>query len=98
MTYTAADLHTYLDWIEFPRLDLSNRTNLEQDIFLEEVQLAMTQLKPGKTPGEDGLSTEFFTQHLDLLTQTYLLLLLVTVFSTGSPARFYVRGGDGTGA
>lgn len=71
VAYTTNDLYTYLDRIAFPRLDSTDRNSLEQDISLEEVQLAMTQLKPGKTPGTDGLPTEFYPQHLELLTSLF---------------------------
>lgn len=48
---------------------------LDQDITLEEVQLAITQLKPGKPPGVDGLPTEFYLQQLDFLAPRITTLL-----------------------
>lgn len=67
VSYTTSDLHSYLDRIHLPRLDDLTCADLDQEINLEEVQKAMTQLKPGKTPRVDRLPVEFYIQYLDLL-------------------------------
>lgn len=40
---------------------------LEQEIMLEEVQTAMSQLQPGKTPGAEGIPVEFYSTYQDLI-------------------------------
>lgn len=67
VSYTTSDLYSYLDRINLPRIDDETHTDLDQEITLVEVQKAMTQLKPGKTPAVDGLPVEFYTQYLDPL-------------------------------
>lgn len=45
---------------------VSNK-ELEVDISLDEVQVAIGQLQGGKTPGADGLLTEFYSWYVELL-------------------------------
>lgn len=73
--YSSADLQDYLDGIAFPTLAKEYRKNLEADITLEEVQAAIVGLQSGKTPGVDGLPTEFFSQHIELLAPRLTVLL-----------------------
>lgn len=53
--------------IPFPALSDAHRSQLDEAISLEEVQAAIGGLQSGKIPGADGLPTEFYSQHVDLL-------------------------------
>lgn len=65
--YETSDLRAHLDWVDFPTLSQDSSEKLEQDITLEEVQIAMAQLQPGKTPGADGIPVEFYSTYQELL-------------------------------
>ena len=42
------------------RLDISNRTELDEDLTLPELTNALNSMKKGKTPGSNGFPVEFF--------------------------------------
>lgn len=65
--YSPQELSKYLAGV--PLLTLGNGVckHLETDITSEKVQIALSQLQAGKTPGPDGLPTEFYSHHQDLL-------------------------------
>lgn len=63
-----------MDGVEFPTLTQYASENLEWDITLEEVQIAMAQLQPGKTPGADGIPVEFYFTYQELLAPRLTML------------------------
>lgn len=67
MDYSHQELSKYL--VGVPLLTLGNGVckDLETDITLEEVQIALSQLQAGKIPRADGLPTEFYSHHQDIL-------------------------------
>lgn len=65
--FTPSELQEYLGNIPFPVLSDAHRTQLE----------AIGCLQGGKTPGADGLPTEFYSQHMELLAPR------VTTLSSG---------------
>lgn len=65
--FTPLELQEYLDAIPFPSLSEEHRNLLEGDFSLEEVQTAIGSLQSGKTPGADGLPTEFYSQNAEVL-------------------------------
>lgn len=67
VAYTPLELNSYPGQFDFPKLDPDICSGLDLDITLEEVQEAIVQLQPGKTPGEDGIPTKFFSLYQDLL-------------------------------
>lgn len=57
--YTEVDLCSHLAGIKFPTLPLDLQTELDAPITVEEVQQAIYFPQCGKTPGSDGLPSEF---------------------------------------
>ena len=64
----------YMRDIEVPQISDVQREQLDQEITRDEVQRAIKVLKLGKTPGTDGISTDFYQFFKDKL-QNYLLKL-----------------------
>lgn len=83
VVYTVDELGSYLDLIDFTRLDSDPREELEGDITLEELQEALGQLQLGKTPGIDGIPTAVYSLHQDFLAP-HLLSMFEQCFSRGS--------------
>jgi hypothetical protein len=47
-------------------------SELTQELSLEEVAETITSLPKGKTPGHDGLPTDFFQKNVEETTPTFL--------------------------
>ncbi len=45
---------------ELPQMDSTSRTVLDMQITFQELTIAVGQLKPGRSPGIDGLTSEFY--------------------------------------
>ncbi|XP_041430893.1 uncharacterized protein LOC108700058 isoform X3 [Xenopus laevis] len=66
--YTADQLMAYLDAIPFPQLTPHSVTSLNAPITLVEVQDAIASLHPNKTPGPDGLPSDWYKISRELLS------------------------------
>lgn len=76
--------------IPFPMLSDAHRSMLDGDISLEEVQVAIGDLQSEKTPGVDGLPTEFYSQNVELAPK--FKSFFVWTCRRGCSARVYGRG------
>lgn len=56
-----------------PKLDPEIRTKLEEPITLTEIEHAMDELSPGKTPGPDGIEACFYKT---FISRSYFIVLL----------------------
>lgn len=68
--YTAE--HCDLDCAEqlfkgLPKLDSDSKTALDSFLMFEELSSAVTQLSSGRSPGVDGLTSEFYKHFWDLI-------------------------------
>ena len=54
------------------KLNQEERDSLDKDFTCEELGKAMSDLKPNKSPGSDGLTKEFFDYFWDLLCPLYM--------------------------
>lgn len=90
VTYSPDELSTYLDTVEFPTLTIEAAQRLDGPITLKEVQVAMKSLQVGKTPGPDGLPTEFYKTNLEVIAPYYFETLTKALVAL--PPVFYVRG------
>ncbi|KAJ1185350.1 hypothetical protein NDU88_002143 [Pleurodeles waltl] len=85
----------YLTGVLFPRLSETGVQVLESDLTLEEVKVAYQSLPLGKSPGNDGFTTEryqtfaitltlrLFDAHADLLLQVISLYIDFTGYANG---------------
>lgn len=73
--YGMVELDNYLNGVEVPTLSQEASDRLEQEISLEEVQITMSQLQSGKTPGADGIPVEFYSTYQELLALRFTRLL-----------------------
>ncbi len=53
--------------LNLPKLDALQSESLDVPITQEEVKAAITSMKPGKSPGADGLPSEFYKNYVDIL-------------------------------
>lgn len=75
VSYTKSDLLRYLDCIQLPALGVDKSEQLDADISLEEVQVALGSMQSGKTPGPDGIPIEFYSTYQELLAPRLTALL-----------------------
>ena len=54
------DIDSYVQKLEIPQISEQTKTELDLDISIEEVGLALSKLKNGKSPGTDGLTADFY--------------------------------------
>lgn len=59
MTHTSDELSAYLSPVDFPVLTDMYRDCLDSTITLKEVQVVISSLQTGKTPGPDRFPIEF---------------------------------------
>ncbi|KAM6894042.1 uncharacterized protein FYW49_020396 [Xenentodon cancila] len=50
-----------------PRLSAAEKEGLDGELTLDELTVAVRQMAPGKTPGIDGLSTDFYQHFWDVI-------------------------------
>ncbi len=62
-----AKLKQFFCNINLPKLDALQSESLDVPITQEEVKAAITSMKPGKSPGADGLPSEFYKKYVDIL-------------------------------
>lgn len=53
-------LHTFIEGLAVPGVDVGTRENLETDITKQEVLNAINKLSAGKSPGPDGFPMDFY--------------------------------------
>lgn len=58
----------YIEETALPRFPKEIFEALEKDISIEEIQQAITELVPGKSPGPDGYTTRFYKNFQDIIT------------------------------
>lgn len=74
-TSDEVDLDNFLSMVDLPSLSEEEQKYIGGDITLEEVQQAIKSLRSGKSPGEDGLPTDFYKTFSDVVSPR-----LLTVF------------------
>lgn len=77
--YSVEELSGFLDEVEFPTLTTEDRQLLDSPITIEEVQLALGSLQPGKTPGMDGFPPEFYQQYTEEMAPRIHNMLVKTL-------------------
>lgn len=68
-----------------------DKTELEKNITIDEIQEALFQLPKGKAPGIDGIPTDFYVEYWDLLKNT-LYKLFTNIFISGALTRTQKTG------
>lgn len=66
------DIKAFLGQFSLTKLPDENSASLESPITLEEWEQAIKQLKPGKSPGPDGISAVYYKTFADILETTFL--------------------------
>ena len=55
-----ADMHTFLDELQFPSVNPELVTQLDSALTIQELSLASQSMQNNKAPGHDGFPVEFF--------------------------------------
>ena len=66
------NIHTFIDGLDIPQLNMEEQERLENDLTLEELKDALKSFADNKTPGEDGFTKEFYQAFFDLLWKDLL--------------------------
>lgn len=77
--YSQVELHSFLETIKFSMLSAEAWSSLVAPFTLKEIQVAVTSMQAGRTPGEDGLPAEFFKTHRASLESSFREILLVSL-------------------
>lgn len=59
-TACLSDMETFFNSVDIPSLSSDMREGLEAPITQEEIRAAISAMQPGKSPGPDGFSVDFF--------------------------------------
>ena len=59
---TNASTKTFLQQLETPRLTETDRTSLSSEITIDELYTTLMEIADNKSPGNDGLTCEFYKQ------------------------------------
>ncbi len=62
---TNASTKTFLQQLETPRLTETDRTSLSSEITIDELYTTLMEIADNKSPGNDGLTCEFYKQFWD---------------------------------
>ena len=62
----------FVEGIEIPQLNVDEQDSLEHDFNFEELKEAVSSFSDNKTPGEDGLTKEFYVSFYDLIWRDLL--------------------------
>jgi hypothetical protein len=57
------------------KLNGDEKQTLELDVSIEEIKNALKNLKPNKSPGEDGIIFEFYITHWEQIKDDFFLLV-----------------------
>lgn len=68
-------MYNFLDNLKISELSPDDRERLDRPITKEEIELAVSSLQSGKSPGPDGFPTEFFRSFSSLLVPHLSLVL-----------------------
>ena len=61
---TDLNMNNFFDSIEIPTIDRATRLSLNQPITVEEILSSIREMNNSKTPGPDGLPSEFYKKNL----------------------------------
>ena len=75
---TDSDIVQFLDKLELPSITM-DASELTDEITSDEVEAVIKKLHPGKAPGIDGLTADFYTHFVDQLSDI-LALVYNTIF------------------
>ncbi len=67
-------IDTYLNSLELPTLNEEQNKRMITDITEEEIKIAISRLKLGKSPGSDGYTAEWYKEFKNELIPVILLL------------------------
>lgn len=70
-TKTLAECDNFLENIDVPKISAQQKLSCEQDISIDELKDSLFSMHKKKTPGNDGLSSEFYIEFWDLLKGTF---------------------------
>lgn len=79
----------YLYNSNLPTLQPDHISSLEEDITVDEVNAAIKALKPGKCPGPDGFTAQYYKLNADLLAQ-HLTDALNTLKDNHTPSKDFL--------
>ena len=68
---TPAECDHFLADINVPKISVQQKFSCEQDISIDELKDSLLSMHKRKTPGNDGLSSEFYIEFWDLLKGTF---------------------------
>ena len=85
------NIHTFIDGLDIPQLNMEEQEHLENDLTLEELKDALKSFADNKSPGEDGFTKEFYQAFFDLLWKD-LLNSYNAAFDKGSLSISQKRG------
>ena len=57
------------------KLNGDEKETLELDVSIEEIKNVLKMLKPNKSPGEDGIISEFYITHWEQIKDEFFLLV-----------------------
>lgn len=79
---TSDEIHAYLEKVNTPKLDVEEQVLCEGELTLVECQTALNSFTKNKSPGNDGLTVEFYRKFWPLLG-TNLVASLNETYRTG---------------
>ena len=74
---TAYDNHPFLQGAEIPKLSYDMRNICEGRLSVKECFDCLQSFENNKSPGNDGLTVEFYKKNFGILLEIYLLSLLI---------------------
>lgn len=75
----------YIKSTNVPKLDLSSKTDCDNDITESEVYQAVMKLKQNKSPGLDGIIPEFYKTLWEHIKEPYMDMLKETLYTEHMP-------------
>ena len=83
------EIDTFLEKYNFPKLNQEEIENLNRPITSTEIETLIQNLSANKSPGPDGITTEFYQKFREELTPTLLKLLQKIAEEGKLPNSFY---------
>ena len=75
MSFSRNNLETYLNTISFPELTKGKSKTLDGRITEKELLIALQSMENNKSPGNDGLTKEFYTTFWNEVKAPFLLAI-----------------------
>ena len=75
LSFFSNNLETYLNTISFPELTKGKSKTLDGRITEEELLIALQSMENNKSPGNDGLTKEFYTTFWNEVKAPFLLAI-----------------------